>query len=161
MLPKLVEVQESIMVNTIELNNYDSFWREQFGESGSYNQAFFDVLNGVLLPICCLGLDPVVFHSSGYGVSFLFAYKPFFYIALPLQMLLLMFWLSFPSFPYFFSGAFFCRYFAVAWYWSRYSPSNSYGSFSHNRLIGICTFPNRIRLRTQHNSRFVDAQGTR
>ncbi|MBW7906430.1 MAG: hypothetical protein LC135_15615 [Phycisphaerae bacterium] len=49
----------------VNLHKGPGFWRRQFGERVTAPQIAFDLIFGILLPITCLLMDPIVFTDEG------------------------------------------------------------------------------------------------
>jgi hypothetical protein len=70
------------------------FWRRQFGDSPTAMQLRFDVALGLIVPMLCFALDPIVFHGwmrADGGV--LARFRLFVYGASAIEMATLAFWL--------------------------------------------------------------------
>lgn len=70
-----------------------SFGRRQVAGEPTGPQVVFDVLFGILLPIACLAMDPIVFRGDGVGGPVLGAYKVQAYVFIGLQVVALALWL--------------------------------------------------------------------
>jgi len=75
---------------------FRNFWRRQFSSEVTRGQVAFDVVLGIIVPVQCLILDPVVFRfhdglMSGPGI--LQPFRIFAYTSIGLGMLALSLWL--------------------------------------------------------------------
>lgn len=70
------------------------FWERQFRGEPTSNQNVFDALFGVVAPILCFMLDPIVFSERFSGTPLLEDYKLFAYMFSGLEMIALASWLS-------------------------------------------------------------------
>ncbi len=70
-----------------------SFLSRQFEPALARGQITFDVLFGVVAPILCFVLDPIVFKSGGIGPPILGEYQLFAYLVSGLAILALIAWL--------------------------------------------------------------------
>jgi uncharacterized membrane protein YjjB (DUF3815 family) len=70
----------------------DGFWRQQFQPQTTTDQNSFDWTFGVIVPVICIFIDPIVFRSS-LGEAILGEYKPLIFIQSFVNILGLMGWL--------------------------------------------------------------------
>lgn len=88
-----------------------NFWERQIGPSLTRGQTVFDVLFGIVVPILCLIIDPIVFRPDPFlGPGILGGIQVFAYIAIGLGIISLSLWLRFRTrikrASGFFAGAF-------------------------------------------------------
>jgi hypothetical protein len=70
------------------------FWRRQFAESVTPRQRHFDITFGIVLPILCLVLDPIVFREWDIEVGgFYRRWRSYAYTVSTLEMVALAAWL--------------------------------------------------------------------
>ena len=72
---------------------YVGFWKRQFQQDATDDQKTFDWFFGIILPVACFFLDPIVFESHLGGSAFLGDYKPFAYLLSFASIMALMAWL--------------------------------------------------------------------
>ena len=74
------------------------FWKEQFGPNGTAAQDIIDVTFGLVVPIVCFVLDPVVFKSFPLlGRAVLEDYQLFAYVVSTVEMGFFLVWRTFPK----------------------------------------------------------------
>lgn len=74
------------------------FWKEQFGPNRTGTQDVFDVTFGLVVPILCFVVDPVVFKSFPLlGRAFLEDYQLFAYVVSTVEMGFFLVWRTFPT----------------------------------------------------------------
>src|SRR5947209_19244116 len=71
-----------------------SFWRRQFSDSFTRGQVIFDVMFGVVLPILCFLLDPIVFKGGLIGEPDLVQFRALAYLMSGLAIVALALWLA-------------------------------------------------------------------
>jgi len=77
-------------VPVVDVFAVESFWKRQFAPEVTEAQIAFDVAAGILLPLACLLLDPIVFRSPK-GVLAPYALAA--YLAIGLSLIHLAIWL--------------------------------------------------------------------
>jgi hypothetical protein len=89
-----VEIQHMIDEQAIAKSTSvkTGFWKRQFAPTVTGPQVIFDVIFGVVGPILCFVIDPVVFRGWLFGPLFP-EYQTFAYLFSGLQITLLCFWL--------------------------------------------------------------------
>lgn len=71
------------------------FWKRQFQPPASPAQIAFDLILGIIAPIACVFLDPIVFVSGGMGgIGDLYRYRFFAYAEIALGVLALSYFLT-------------------------------------------------------------------
>jgi hypothetical protein len=71
-----------------------NFWMQQFNSTITQNQVIFDVALGVIMPVLCLILDPVVFRNLlSIGQTMLGSIRVFGYTSIALGIIALSLWL--------------------------------------------------------------------
>ena len=74
------------------------FWAAQFGPNRTPAQNGFDVTFGLILPVLCFILDPVVFKSQPiFGPAMLENYQLFAYVLSTVEMGFFLVWRTFPA----------------------------------------------------------------
>src|ERR1041385_5330569 len=69
------------------------FWARQFAEVSTEKQDFFDVLFGIILPVICLVVDPIVFQGGFFGERpWLGRFQLFAYLFCGLQIGIFLCW---------------------------------------------------------------------
>ena len=81
-----------------------SFWTRQFSEPRTPGQIWFDVLVGCFLPLLCLFLDPIVFHSSEFGGPILFHFEVVASLVIAVGIISLGHWVGSGAYPALSSG---------------------------------------------------------
>lgn len=69
------------------------FWRRQFQKETTQSQRNFDWTFGVVLPVICFALDPIVFKNGFAGEAFLGVFKPFAYVLSFVSVMTMAAWL--------------------------------------------------------------------
>lgn len=85
-------------MQTLELNGERStrekgFWRRQFQKESTESQRKFDWIFGVILPIVCFVVDPIVFKGTTFGTAWLGTFKPFAYVLSFVSVMVTSAWL--------------------------------------------------------------------
>lgn len=74
------------------------FWKNQFEPNRTSAQDTFDVVFGLVLPIVCLIVDPLVFKSAPiFGPAILEDYQLFAYLVCTVEMGFFLVWRTFPT----------------------------------------------------------------
>jgi hypothetical protein len=81
-----------------------TFWERQFAPLGTELQLGFDVILGIVLPLFCLMLDPIVFRAGAFGRPLIGEYAIAGKLAMICGMVSLAVWLLFGKFPALFVG---------------------------------------------------------
>jgi len=71
------------------------YWKRQFQPQGNTKQKYYDWAFGVILPVVCFALDPLVFKGGIGNISMLANYKPFAYLLCFACIVGMMAWLIF------------------------------------------------------------------
>jgi hypothetical protein len=71
---------QKLGLNEIDEKPRKGFWRRQFQKDATEAQRNFDWLFGVVLPVVCFVVDPIVFKNEFTGESLLGTFKPFAYV---------------------------------------------------------------------------------
>lgn len=69
------------------------FWRRQFQKEATESQTNFDWAFGVVLPVICFALDPIVFKNGFAGEAILGVLKPFAYVLSFVSVMTMAAWL--------------------------------------------------------------------
>ena len=83
------------------------FWSRQFGPHRTNGQDAFDAIFGLVLPIACFLVDPIVFKSTAmFGPPVLEDYQLVAYVVSAVEMGMLLVWRTFPKLARTFAPAF-------------------------------------------------------
>jgi hypothetical protein len=83
------------------------FWARQFGTHRTKGQDTFDVIFGLVLPIACFLVDPIVFKSASvFGPPLLEDYQLIAYVVSAVEMGTFLVWRTFPKLARTFAPAF-------------------------------------------------------
>jgi len=69
-----------------------SYWQAQISDTVTLSQIAFDIIGGVVVPIWCLRVDPIIFRHLSGGAGVLTEVQIFFYAAILMSMTGLILW---------------------------------------------------------------------
>lgn len=135
---------DSILSQTA-VSNRPGVWAAQFGPNRTQLQNRFDMTFGVILPILCLIVDPVVFKSYPlFGRALLEDYQLFAYIVSTVEMGFFLVWRSFPEkanrFSPLFAGVFLIGACFSAWIGIAMLPLTLWAVLIVIGLLGLIPF---------------------